>query len=182
MQVTSVTSELIAQIDGLLRKQFNKQLFYPKQDDQYRLLKLKVWSERHKVSIGYILSVLIPHFEKIAYKHSRRPRERVSKGIGTTIPILTGPTAENFLIEQIAKDFPDGENVIDWRETLKTECFRRIEAEDEVGTRKPKGVLQYPTLAAYRKAYISRIHNTRDAEEKLVKQIAKQPWRGNPFR
>jgi len=182
MLIDSFLSDFVADVDSILRKQFNKQLFYPKKDDQYRLLKLRVWSERHKVSIAYILSVLIPHFERIAYKHSRRPREKVSKGIGTTIPILTGSTAESFLVEQILKDFPDNENVISWREEKRDECLRKISQEDDVATRKPKSVLDYTSLAAFRKAYIARIHNTQSTEEKLAKQIAKQPWRDNPWR
>lgn len=182
MLIESITSDTVALIDSLLRKQFNKQLFYPKQDDQYRLLKLRVWSERHKVSIGYILSVLVPHYEKMAYKHSNKPREKVSKGIGTTISVLTGPSAEAYLVEQMAKDFPDSENVVSWKEDKKHECLRKLAAEDEVSSKKPKTILQYTSIAAYRKAYIQRITNSRNTEEKVIKQLSKQPWRGNPFR
>lgn len=182
MLINSVTSDFVMQVDALLRKQFNKQIFYPRQDDQHRLLKLRIWSERHKVSVGYILSVLIPYFEKLSYKHSRRPREKVSKGIGTTIAILTGSTAEAYLADQILKDFPDGENVLAWKEDRRTDCLRQIELDDELPTRKPKGILQYNSVASYRKAYLSRIKRTRDTEDKLVQQLSKQPWRGNPFR
>jgi hypothetical protein len=184
MLIDTVVTENSAQIDSLLRKQFGKQLFYPKQDDQCRLLKLKVWSERYKVSIGYILSVLIPYFEKLSYKHARRPREKVSKGIGTTIPVLTGTAAEEYLASQIIKEFPDSENVVAWKEDRQQECFRLIEQEESEGIRikKPKGVLQYKTLAAYRIAYVERMKRRRDTEDRLVKQLAKQPYRGNPFR
>jgi hypothetical protein len=182
MLIDSITSDFVTEIDSLLRKQFNKQIYYPKQDDQYRLLKLKVWSERYKVSVGYILSVLIPYFEKLAYKHSRRPREKVSKGIGTTIATLTGPSAEAYLSEQILKDFKDGENALAWKEDKKEECLRILDAEEGIVKKKPKGVLAYKSIAAYRKAYMERIKHTRDEQDKLTKQLAKQPWRGNPFR
>jgi hypothetical protein len=182
MLIDTVINSIVTEVDTILRKQFNKQLFYPKIDDQHRLLKLKVWSERYKVSIGYILSVLIPYFEKLAYKHSRRPRERVSKGIGTTISTLTGPAAESYLLEQINKDFSDGENVIAWKQDKQQACLRKIELDENIRIKKPKGVLGYPTLASYRRAYLKRIKGIRDIEEKLVKQLSRQPWRENPFR
>jgi hypothetical protein len=182
MSIDNIVLENVSEVDNILRKQFSKQLFFPKKDDQHRLLKLRVWSERYKVSIGYILSVLIPYFEKLSYKHSRRPREKVSKGIGTTISILTGAVAETYLSDQILKDFPDGEHILAWKQEKQNECIRKIRQQEDIHTKKPKGILQFKTLAAYRKAYTLRIKNIRDDSDKLVKQLAKQPFRGNPFR
>lgn len=169
-----------AAVDEVLRKNFDKQLFYPKRDDTYRLLRLKIWSIRYKVCLEYILSVLIPHFEKISSKHTGRRR---SRGIGTTIPVLTGGAAEDFLADAVKKDFPDGENILSWREDTKLEFLARIEADDELPVRKKaKSVLDYTSLAAYRKAYVKRITNMRDTEERVTKRIAKQPFRDNVFR
>src|ERR1700744_5083717 len=108
MLIENQATKFAAEIDTVLRTNFGKQLYYPKQDDQYRLLRLKMWCERYKVSLPYILGVLIPHFEFLANKHRGRAKGSVSKGIGTTIANLTGQASEKLLVERIAKDYPDG--------------------------------------------------------------------------
>lgn len=183
MVLTSELTKIVDEVDLVLRRKFGKQLFYPKSDDQIRLLRLHLWSERYKVSLEYILSVLIPYFEGIANKHRGRPRGTSSKGIGTTIANLTGNASENILLSRIEKDFPESEHKIDWRITKQQACLQKIAADsDEVVVKRPKGVLQYATLAKYRKAYEQRITQKKMDDEKLERQLAKQPFRGNPFR
>ena len=63
MRLSTQVSSVLAEVEDVLRKCFDKQLFRPKEDDQIRLLRLRVWSERHKVSIEYILRVLVHHAE-----------------------------------------------------------------------------------------------------------------------
>jgi uncharacterized SAM-dependent methyltransferase len=183
MPISTEVVRIVDEVDSILRRDFSKQLFYPKEVDQIRLLKLKMWSERYSVSIAYILSKLIPYFAKLSAKHSRRPQERVSKGIGTTISVLTGQAAEAFLQQAIEKEFPDGEHIIAWKETKRAECLLLIEKDEgDITSRKPKSILQYPTLASFRRAYEKRITNNRRVADKLVRQLSRQPWRGNPFR
>lgn len=183
MLIATEVTQIVDAVDSILRKSFGKQLFYPKEDDQIRLLRLKMWSERYSVSVDYILGRLVPYFEKLAVKHSRKPREKMSKGIGTTIAVLTGPAAEAYLKDCIGKEFPDGEHIIAWKQNKREECLAKMdEDEGEVTQRKPKSILQYPTLAAFRRAYEARITHKRKTEGKLEKKLARQPWRGNPFR
>lgn len=182
IKVSTVVFTNMVEIDTLLKKQFNKQLYFPKADDQYRLLTLKVWSEKYKVSIAYILSVLLPYFEKLSHKHSMRPRLKTSRGLGVSIPVLVGNAAEEKLLEYISKDYPDGEHLLAWKESRKTECLSKIAEDEGHRKKKPKGLLQYPSVAAYRKAYMARIADARDSQQKQIKELSKQPWRGNPFR
>ena len=181
MLIATEVSKVVGDVDELLKKNFNKQLFYPKQDDQIRLLRLKVWSERYEVTLYYILSKLIPRFEAIAKKHSGRAGK--SKGLGTTISILTGPAAEEYLVACIAKEFLDDEHKTTWRQDRQQECIRLVTAdEDDTPTRPPKRVIDFPTISAFRMAYEKRIKRNRREEDKLIRQLSKQPWRSNPFR
>lgn len=182
MLIQTEITKIFDEVETELKKSFGKSLFRPKQDDQYRLLRLRVWSERYKVSISYILSVLIPHFERISNKYRGNARSTVSKGIGTTISVLTGQAAESILVEHLERSYPDNEHVISWKQDKQKECLAILAEQDEIILKKPKTVLQYPTLKAYTKAYSERIDNKRKIEEKLVVQLSRQPWRGNPFR
>ncbi|MGI4811790.1 MAG: hypothetical protein ACRYGG_00390 [Janthinobacterium lividum] len=176
-----VVDNVLDEVDSILKKSFDKQLFSVKEDDKVRLLKLKMWSVRYKVSIKYILEKLIPHFEK--YGNKSRGKAGTSKGLGTTIPILTGPSAEALLVENIKRDYPDNENVLSWRQRTQLEFIGLVQVdEDELVTKQPKGILQYNSVSDYRKAYEARIQRTRKTEEKIVKSISRQPFRNNPWR
>jgi hypothetical protein len=179
MPLESILNELEKEIDTILRKNFDKRLYYPKREDSIRLLKLRVWENRYKVTLEYILGVLIPHFAKM----SERFRRKVSSGIGTTIPILTGQAAEEFLKLRISKDFPNNENVLDWKERYKTICLKKIkESEGTIPSRKSRGVLQFKSVNAFLKAYEAKIEAARKEDRIAEKSLAKQPWRGNPWR
>jgi len=182
MLIASEVSSIVEHVDDILRKDFNKQLFNPKEPDQIRLLKLRVWSERYCVSVRYILSKLVPYFERLANKHSNR--FGTSKGLGTTIAVLTGPAAEAFIKDVISKDYSDGENVIAWKEERRLEALALVEKDEaeDIAIKQPKGILHYVLIKDYVAAYEKRISRIKNNEEKITKKIAKQPWRGNPFR
>lgn len=180
LKITSATAEVCLEVDKTLRQLFGKQLFFPKEVDKARLLKLKMWSDRYKVSLSYILGKLVPRFEKMASKHARSPRVKVSKGIGTTIAVLTGQAAEEFLKDCIAKDYPDQENVLAWKEDKREETLRLLDGEELVV--RPRKILSFKSVAAYTDAYRQKMEKQRQSTAKREAQLSKQPYRGNPWR
>lgn len=177
MILASAFDQIRFEVDAIVRKEFEAQIFALKSDDAIRLLKLRVWSERYKVSVHYIVCRLIPYYRKMAHNFRRRPD---SKGIGVTIAVLTGKAAEEKLREFIAKDFPDGENVADWKESERARCIALADPEALVG--KPKPFLHYTSIKSFLDSYTSRIGSLQREQTKLDKKMAKQPWRGNPWR
>lgn len=176
-ELQTPVTEVCAEIEKILHKDFGKTLYFPNRQNAARLLKLKVWSIRYSVSIRYILSKLVPYFEHIASRHYLR---KDSKGLGVSIPVLTGKAAEEKLKEFIAKEFHDSENVLDWKESERERCIRLMEKEEVMG--RPRPILQYRNVNDFVDAYSSKIDIKRKEADRLAKKMAKQPWRGNPWR
>lgn len=177
MLLSSSLDQIRYEVDSIIRKEFGTQLFQLTPDNAMRLLKLRVWSVRYKVSVRYILLRLVPYYKKFAQNFRRRYNE---KGLGITIAVLTGRSAEQKLREFILKDFPDGENLVDWKEDAKQRCLDIVNRDELVG--RPKPFLQYKSIKAFIVSYEKRIATMNSDLSRSEKQLAKQPWRGNPFR
>lgn len=177
LRISSAVVTMCGDVDRILRQSFSKQLYNPKHEDQVRLLKLRMWEQKYRVSLKYILDTLVPHYEKLGKRKTGRAN---SKGLGTTIAILTGPAAEEYLCERIAKDFPDNENVIDWKEKERQRCLALLDKEELIG--RPRKILSYPTLSEYMKVYRKKVEKARRSTSKRETKLAKQPWRNNPWR
>ena len=74
--------------------------------DQLRLLNLKFWVIEYKVSLRYILSVLLPLWENAKHIQRKKP----AYGLGIRVATLIGARSRQLLEEQMQKDFPAGEN------------------------------------------------------------------------
>lgn len=177
MLLSSALDQIRYEVDSILRKEFGTQLFQMKSDDAIRLLRLRVWSTRYKVSVCYILKRLIPHFKKYASNFRRRYND---KGIGVTIAVLTGKVAEQKLKEFIARDFVDGENITDWKEQEKARCLSLINGDEVVG--RPKPFLHYKSIKQFIESYERRVTSMSKDLTRIEKKLSKQPYRGNPFR
>jgi hypothetical protein len=177
-ELTTPTSSLCAEIDSILKRYFGKNLYYPNEQNASRLLKLRVWSLRYKVDLIYILQKLLPYLEKVASKHYLRKGS--SRGLGVSIPVLTGPAAEEYLKKCIAQDFPDAENILAWKESEKERCIDLMEKDEVMG--KPRPILHYEKVSDFVDSYSRRIRQTRKSSDRLDKKMSKIPYRGNPWR
>lgn len=176
MLLSSALDKIRFEFEDSVRNDFGKKMYRIKPDDSMRLLKLRVWSVRYKVSVRYILLKLVPHFERFA----RAYRRNSSDGLGVTIAVLTGNAAEEKLRECIAKDFPDGENTVAWKEAAKARCIAIMDKDEIMG--RPKPFLHHKTIDAFMDSYKTRISQMQREQEKLDKKMSKQPWRDNPWR
>ncbi len=75
--------------------------------DKLRLLNLKVWSLRHRVSVEYILDCVLTACKKIR----KSPKPPLEASLGLNASAVTGAKAYKILLESLARDFPAGENL-----------------------------------------------------------------------
>lgn len=111
-------------VDQILKQNFDKKFFVElSQEDQYRLLTLKMWEKKYYVSIAFILSVLLPFWKK---RLETKKSHFSSKSLGVGIPTLIGKISEDVLKKAIEKKYPHGENVIAWKVTQQ-EAYLKLQ-------------------------------------------------------
>lgn len=171
----SVTSRIAAEVSTALQEALGKTIWHISESDRYRLYKLWIWSQRYSVTLEYIVSVLVPYFNTGVEKRTGKK----SKGLGVSIPVLTGNVAEDVLKKCISRDFPDGDNLSLYRETEKDRISSLL-SKSEFHTR-IKGSLQYKSVSAETRAYISTITKNVQVANKLATKMRKMPFRNNPW-
>ena len=176
-EVFSVTSRILVEVMEALKISTGKTLWAVSETDRYRLYRLWIWSQRHKVSLEYIFQTLIPYFTKGVEKRTGKK----SKGIGVSIPVLTGDVAEEVLVRSIERDYPEGDHLSLYRE-------QQIEAITALLTKPPefptriKKPLQYKSMAAEVAAYKFSTDKAVKQAAKLESKLRKIPFRNNPYR
>lgn len=111
-------------VDKILKESFDKKFFVElSQEDQYRLLTLKMWERKYFVPIAFILSVLLPFWKK---RLEEKKHHFSSKSLGVGIPTLIGKISEEILKKAIEKKYPNGENVLAWKVTQQ-EAYLKLQ-------------------------------------------------------
>lgn len=172
-----VTSKLCTEINTALQNTLGKSLWNVSETNRLKLYNLWIWSERHKVSLDYILSVLVPYFSRGVERRTGRR----SKGLGVSIPVLTGTVAEEILQKAITKDFADGDNIVLAREEAKDKIISMLEPIPEFRMKIKKSI-QYKSIMEEAKAYETSITKSVKKDNKIAKKFRKIPYRNNPFR
>jgi len=167
-------SNAVAKVNEALAP-LGKKLWHVSETNSYKLMRLLIWSERHCVTLDYVIGAVIPALSKAVERRTMKK----SKGLGISIPVLTGDVAEDILKERIAKDFPAGEHIHAYRDARRNELIAKL---DEEGIGKPRSPLAYSDPDDYIKAYVASIKRKRKDREELEEQIAAMPFRRNPFR
>lgn len=161
-------------VNEITERRWGKSLFRTRTEDQIRLLKLIVWQERYKVSMEYILSILVPVFL------DRLPaRYRQKKSLGVRISTLTGRAAERILKDAIKRQYRSEENIGQWAFDRKEEILEARWEDGEHVLPHPPSILAYASPAKYMAAYRKRI---RQREEWLTHQDAQQINRRRKYR
>lgn len=110
---------LQAGLKKIMEEDFGRKLWDVSRQDALRLLTLEVWQERYKVPVRYMLKTILPFWHSVISKRSRRRAK--NNGLGCKIVQLVSRRSEDVLVEQILKDYPSGENVLDWRMRQRAE-------------------------------------------------------------
>src|ERR1035437_3240016 len=161
---------------GVLREE-NKTDFVLrlKPTDRNRLGILQVWAERHKVTLGYVVKTLL------AYWRSRpfMLRKKKKKGLlGVTVASLTSPKSEVILEQAILRDFPDGENVSEYRQR---ERLHLLGLDGQRG--RAKNLISETAPSESCIIYAERIEHRQMKLDNAVASESRRrrTWRGNPW-
>lgn len=170
--------QMRARVDKILQEAFDKRIFRLSETDGYRLLVFGVWAQKYKVSLDFIVRILVSFY----LKHLGRHINVRKKSLGIRISTLTGDKAEQLLRETIQREFPNFENVGLWRQRKKESILSSREGDDTGLTTKVKTILDYPTPEAYVRAYRRKINQAKKDDERADNdQNKKRPYRGNPW-
>ena len=157
---------VLTEVEHVLRRNHNVKWFRLKKEDEIRLLRLKQWEEKYRVSISYILGKLIPFWTQKYAKYSKAV-------FGTTISTLVGSVSEKVLQEAVAKDYPDGENEKRWKAMTQQRQWARIWD----GPRKENW--QDPIQAV--REYRNRMKLERADRKSWARKLARRKYQGNPW-
>lgn len=176
-EVTAVTIRIASEVTTALEASTGRTIWHLSETNRFKLYRLWIWKQRYKVTLEYILGVLVPYFTKGVEKRTGKK----SKGLGISIPVLCGDVAEEILQERIARDFPDGEHLSHYREEEKERISAIITPPSDFPTRVRKS-LQFASLDDEASAYKKSINRSVRKSSNIDRKMKKIPFRGNPWR
>lgn len=148
-------------------------------EQQLKLLKLRLLSERYKLDIPEILDILVP-LMRDRFMHNKR-----TFGLGININVLCGQAAERWLFEELKKHDSDDDHIVEFKARARD---RQIEAElaldsDGVAERVQYSALDAPSIPLFIEAYSKRVLSKRTEDEKMRNDPSRRrkPYRGNPW-
>lgn len=163
-----------ARIKKLLEKLFKIAVWNFGQENERKLLTLKVWEEKYGVTIGYILETLVPHYQE---RFRQRRRSDGRRGMPCSVPTLTGKVSEQLLKKQIELDFPDQEH-LELRRQIQRELL--LAEQEDVEYQRRKNITDYEWPSAFVQSYEHRIREARRHRDR-ARQERQKPYRGNPW-
>ena len=137
--------------------------------DQARLLKLRVWSYRHKIDICEVLDMIIPPLRTVISKMKN------SYGLGITIRAMTSQRAYKILVSRLKEAYPQDEHIDVWRENERDRQLQ-IEANYKNGgliSRSPQmsnSVLDSPNAKEFARRYTKIAIMKRERHQTLCGQ------------
>jgi hypothetical protein len=161
-------NRVVQEVDMVLKDELNVRWFDPSPTDKLRLLTLALWRERYRVSIPWIVRLLVPFWK------GRYAKYNTARGIGTTIATLCGKKSEEIIKERLAIEFPENDNL------------HRYTAQEQqrqwayVWDRNPP-VQDWTEARATVRKYLTRLRTERRERRKFQKSQQKRNYRGNPW-
>lgn len=165
-----------SKIERVLWEEFHRHLYQRNAADQLRLITLLVWAERYHVTLRYILRVLVNHYQRFLKKAH-------SMSLGVKIATLVGKHSEQVLREHIARDYQDKENVKEWRWRRRRKMLALRVGKDDGIDQRVRGLLDYPTVKGFVKAYRNRVYDQRSEFDHEINSTSNKlrAYRGNPW-
>ena len=175
--VDTLMAEMVREAEKwiLLRDGKRVKLFLSR-SDKLRLLKLRIWEMRYRISILEILDLILPAL--------RKNIRAGGKGLRVSVATLTGDVAETILQDRLAEKYPDGANITVWREAeLDRQLMaERMEETEGMPVRSDTVVtlLEVGDTKEFILAYSGRIMKAREKNRIPAFRKSKR-YRGNPW-
>jgi hypothetical protein len=151
----------LAQVDGKSEDEIDLYNTLSRQD-QLRLLNLKVWTERYRVPLTWILRVLL-------HEYFGEHRRSYNRSIGLRVSSFTGRKAEKYLADRIAQEFPN------WQLERQFLAERRQRLLERHGAKPLKMTDLNPSTYQQQMDERARL-------EESARKLFSRPWRNNPWR
>lgn len=144
--------------------------------DLIRLFKLKVWSEKYRLSLTELFSILVPVCMRLKVM---RHRQRLP------VVLLTGSLAKKLLAKAIKSRYPHGENLLLWQEqererqllVERERDFEGVQLRDDT----PK-LLECESVEEFLTKYDRSIKKEKSALDKALTQTWRlKRYRNNPW-
>lgn len=147
--------------------------------DKLRLLKLRTWCMRYKLSLSEVLDLIVPVLRKTG---AYRPGP---KSFGIRMSALTGDTSCRILEDRVLLLYPEGANVSVWRERERERQLQaeRDEASDGVAVREQHAtLLACDSIESFVGCYSRQVTARRVSErDSTARWRKRRKYRGNPW-
>ncbi len=160
-------SRLANRLEVIAKRDFQLNFWRLKDEDEIRALRLEQWEEKYMVPLDWILAQLVPIWKQ---KFSRYQ----SGGLGVKMATLVGAKSEEILKAKIAEEFPDGENIEQWKSKYQQQqwdlCLQDVKMKED-WTTPAKAVKEYQQR-------VQRLRRNREAFQRIAKR---RRYRNNPW-
>lgn len=166
---------VLGEITKVLKRDFNRTFgFNIRPIDRNRLFNLQIWSDKYKVSIRWILHVLVPYWSK---KLKRKPGQ--AWGLGVKVQSFVGKHSQRIIEEEIIKQFPERENEKLWNHAKRMELTGLAERSPV----KYRDVLECESIDDFVRKYRKRVAVRRRELDTAESQPSKRHrlYRNNPW-
>lgn len=169
-----ITRNFVQRVEHTLEDIRNEKVkLFLTEKDQYRLLILRVWEDKYKIDLRYILQTLVPFWEGFIQRRSKKMK---SRGLNVKVSTLTGKKSEQILVDSISKSFPNRENFSLWIAYHKE---RIIQNHLKQETRSQK---EFSTPGSYLRYYRKQLKTESKLREQITADMKSRNYRNNPFR
>jgi hypothetical protein len=164
---------------ALARIRKSQVTLYLRQNDRYKLLRIRVWISRYHVTLEYILSRLLPFWEQFVQRRSKKMKK---EGLNVRVGTLTGKKSESILLDMLKKDYPNNLQKAIFIASERTRIFNLLEKQYNKDFKiKEKSMIDYSSPKRYVNAYRRRMIHTQRQRENFTEEMKLRPYRNNPF-
>ena len=153
-----------------------------KRVDQIRLLRLRTWQLRYKLSITEILNLIV---QPLRNQMTGRGH---NYGLGIGVRSLVGHKAEQILQDELNREYPNHEHLALWADQERERQIEAERAEDLDGivskSNRTPTLLQFDTPEQFISVYKKRVQHSRQVHETEVTKASRKrkayrfsPWR-----
>jgi hypothetical protein len=152
--------------------------------DRRRLTVLWVWEQRYRVSVEWILEVLLRVYSKARMRAA--PKRKI-KGLPVSVKTLVSKASEAILQQELNRQYPWNEHIEIWRQYEQDRILNKLRAiallEEGLQDDQQKTFLDFPSLKKYRRWYEKEMRRRRSWSDSMKRKMkaTSKPYRGNPW-
>lgn len=149
--------------------------------DRKRLTVLLVWEQRYKVSLEWMVEVLLRHYQDKRKRIITGRRYR-NPALPVRTVTLVSPTSCEIIEKELAQAYPNDEHLDVWRQHKQYALVSKKVA-DFVGSVLGRTFTDFPTTEEFVRHYSRGINEHREIEERMANERRKgKPYRNSPWR